>query len=39
MSNDFENLFVAGRGISADYMSQGAFTRTGKLLFNGRRSC
>ncbi len=24
MSNDFENLFVAGRGISADYMSQGA---------------
>ena len=24
MSNDFDNLFVAGRGISADYMAQGA---------------
>lgn len=24
MSNNFENLFVAGRGISADYMAQGA---------------
>lgn len=24
MSNNFDNLFVAGRGISADYMAQGA---------------
>ena len=24
MSNDFDNLFVAGRGISPDYMAQGA---------------
>ncbi len=35
MSKDYDNLFVAGRGLSADYMAQGALRVQGSCFSMG----